>query len=191
MLHRHNQAITVGSWIMRNFLTFLCAVLFTASFARAQDANPAPLVDYVSFCLALWEGAPDLQAKASALGLQDVTGAAGASITVGKSTLRFYRAAQGNHTVGTTSTLFMDGKDSSCDINLHTTVERTDLEAMEKAIDLDGQIMTLGPTTMGRWKMRKRLPAVLVKAIVTKTSTILMVQKLEATPALARAKQNH
>src|SRR5262249_6977711 len=101
---------------------------------------------------------------------------------------RFYKAAQGNHTVGATSTTFADGKDSSCDINLHSAVERADLEAMEKASDLDGQIMTLGPTTMGRWKMRKRQPAVMVKAIATKASTILMVQKLEAAPAVARAK---
>jgi hypothetical protein len=190
MFHHRGQAIAIGLWIMRNFLGVLGVILFPA-FAWAQDAKPVPLVDYVSFCLALWEGAADIQSKASALGLQDVTGASGASITVGKSTMRFYRAAQGNHTVGTTSTTFMDGKDSSCDINLHTTIERADLEGMEKAIDLDGQIMTLGQATMGRWKMRKRLPAVLVKAIATKTSTILMVQKLEATPALARAKQNH
>jgi hypothetical protein len=157
----------------------------------AQDAKPVPLVEYVSFCLALWDGASDLQAKASALGLQDATGSAGASVTVGKSTMRFYRSAQGNQTVGTTSTTFTDGKDSSCDINLHTATERADLDSMEKAMDLDGQTMTLGSATMGRWKMRKRQPAVLLKAIAGKTFTMLMVQKFEATPATTRSKQNH
>jgi hypothetical protein len=118
-------------------------------------------------------------------------GAAGASFTVGKSTMRFYKSLQGNQTVGAVTTTFTDGKDSSCDINIPTNVPRADLEAMEKPLDLDGQIMALGPTTMARWKMRKRGPAVLLKAIAGKASTILLVQKLEAAPALAKAKQNH
>lgn len=142
-------------------------------------------------CFALWEGAADIPAKASALGLETLADAPGASISVGKSTIRFYRAPQGNLMVSTISTIFADGKDSSCDINLNFAVPRAELEALEKAADLDGQIVTLGPTTMGRWKMRKRQPAVLIKAMATKTSTIVMVQKLEATPAVARAKQGH
>jgi len=105
--------------------------------------------------------------------------------------MRFFRAPQGNRMVGAVSTIFADGKDSSCDINLNFAIGRADLEALEKAADLDGQIMTLGPTTMGRWKIRKRQPAVLLKTIASKTSTILMVQKLEATPAVAKAKQSH
>jgi hypothetical protein len=44
---------------------------------------------------------------------------------------------------------------------------------------------------MGRWKMRKRQPAVLLKVVVGKTFTMLTVQRFEATPAVARAKQNH
>jgi hypothetical protein len=183
-------ALFPGFLMMRNVLCLLTAVLFP-SLAWAQDAKPVPLVDYVSFCLALWDGSPDLQAKASALGVHDVTGSAGASMTVGKSTMRFYKSAEGSRTVGATSTTFADGKDSSCDINLHAAVERADLDAMEKAIDLDGQIMTLGPTMMGRWKMRKRQPVMLLKAIASKTFTILMVQKFEAAPAVARAKQTH
>jgi hypothetical protein len=179
-----------GFWIMLRLLSLVTAISLP-TLVWAQDPKPAPLVEYVSFCLALWEGAPDLQSKASALGLQDVTGSAGASITVGKSTMRFYRAGQGNHTVGATSTIFTDGKDSSCDVNLHTAVERADLEAMEKAVDLEGQIMSLGSATMGRWKIRKRQPTVLLKAVVGKTFTMLMVQKFEATPAMARAKQSH
>jgi hypothetical protein len=182
---------------MRSFVS-LAAILLFPALAWAQDARPAPLAEkpaplaeYVSFCLALWDGASTLQAKASALGLQDVTGSAGMSITVGKSTMQFYRASQGNRTVGATSTTFADGKDSSCDVNIHTAVERADLEAMEKAFDLDGQILTLGPTTMGRWKMRKRQPTALVKTVVGKNFTMLMVQKFEATPAMTRAKPMH
>jgi hypothetical protein len=175
---------------MRSFLGLLIAVL-TPTFVWAQDAKPVPLAQYVSFCLALWDGAEDIPAKASALGLETLADLPGASISVGKSTMRFYRAPQGNLMVGAISTIFADGKDSSCDINLSFAVGRADLEALEKAADLDGQIMTLGPTTMGRWKIRKRQPAVLLKAIASKTSTILMVQKLEATPAVARAKQGH
>jgi hypothetical protein len=174
---------------MRIVVGLLAAALFAAG-ASAQEAKPVRLGDYVSLCLALWEGAPDLQSKASALGLQDVTGSAGASITVGRSMLRFLKSAQDNQTVGSTFTTFADGKDFSCDINLPIVVERADLEALEQAIDLDGQIMVLGPTTMGRWKMRKPQPPVLLKAIVTKTSAIVMVQKFEATPAAAGPKQD-
>ena len=51
----------------------------------------------------------------------------------------------------------------SCDINLPGAGERAELEVMEKALDLDGQIMTLGPTSTGRWKIRNRQPVVLLK----------------------------
>jgi hypothetical protein len=105
--------------------------------------------------------------------------------------MQFYRAAQGDRTVAATSTTFTDGKDWSCDVNIHTATERADLEAMQKAIDLDGQIMTLGATTMGRWKIRKRQPTSLLKVVVGKNFTMLMVQKFEATPAMTRAKPAH
>jgi len=88
----------------------MIAVAFPAM-AAAQEAKPAPLADYVAFCLAVWDGAPDLQAKANALGLQGVTGSADASLTIGKTTVRFYKSAQTNQTVSATSTTFKDGKD--------------------------------------------------------------------------------
>jgi hypothetical protein len=183
---------------MRSFLVLVAALLFP-TLVSAEDAKPVPLADYVSFCLALWDGAPDLHTKASALGVQDVTGSAGMSMTVGKSTMQFYRAPQSNpqgtppvnRTVGAASTTFTDGKDWSCDVNIHSPVERADLEAMAKTLDLDGQIMTLGPTMMGRWKIRKRHPIVLLKAVAGKNFTMLMVQKFEATPAMSKAKQTH
>jgi len=53
---------------MRSLL-LLIAVL-TPTFVSAEDAKPVPLAQYVSFCLALWEGAEDIPAKASALGLE-------------------------------------------------------------------------------------------------------------------------
>jgi hypothetical protein len=174
---------------MRIFIGVVIAVLVPA-FAWAQDAKPVPLAEYVSFCLAVWEGAPDLRAKASALGLQDVTGSVGTSITVGKTTVQFYKS-QGNHTVGATSTTFTDGRDWSCDVNLPVAIERADLEAMERTVDLDGQIASFGATTIGRWKMHKRRPAVLLKAVAGKTFTMLTVQKFEATAASANAKPGH
>jgi hypothetical protein len=181
----------------RAFLCLFTAVLFPA-FASAQEpkqeSTPGTLDGYVSLCLTAWEGAPDLRAKVAALGLQDVTGSAGATITVGKASMQFYRSPQGD-TVGTTFTTFADGKDWSCDINLRKPVDRTVLDAMETALDLDGQLVAMGPVTMGRWKFRKRQPVVLVKAIATQGSTIIMVQKFEAAPppapANARAKQTH
>ena len=179
---------------MRSFIAVMTALLFP-TLACAQDAKPAPLADYVSFCLALWDGASDLSAKASALGVQDVTGSAGMSMTVGKSTLQFYRAPQSNppvnRTVGATSTTFTDGKDWSCDVNIHSPVERADLDAMQKTLDLEGQILTLGPTMMGRWKFRKRHPITLIKTVVGKNFTMLMVQKFEAMPAMTKAKPTH
>lgn len=179
---------------MRISLALAAALLFP-TMASAQEAKSAALADYVSFCLALWEGASDLSAKATALGVQDVTGASGMSMTVGKSTMQFYRVPQGNpavnRTVGATSTTFADGKDWSCDVNIHSPVERADLEAMAKTLDLDGQIMTLGPTMMGRWKIRKRHPIVLIKAVAGKNFTMLMVQKFEAMPAMSKAKPAH
>jgi hypothetical protein len=174
---------------VRNLLGFVTAILLP-TLGSAQEVKRAPLADYVSFCFALWEIAPEVQAKAKTLGLDDATGAAAASITVGRSTMRFFRSPQANQTVNSTSTEFKDGKDFSCDINLPGAGERAELEVMEKALDLDGQIMTLGPTSMGRWKIRNRQPVVLLKAIIPKASTILMVQKLEAMPVTARAKQN-
>jgi hypothetical protein len=169
-------------WISKTKRISLCllaTVLFPA-FALAQSAKPAPLAEYISFCLALWNADPDVEARAHALELQDVSGSAGATITVGKTAIRFYKSAQGNQTVGATSTVFDDGKDSSCDISLPVGVERADLEAMERAIDLDGQIVTFGPATIGRWKIRGRQPAILLKAVVGKSTTVLTLQTFKA-----------
>jgi hypothetical protein len=75
-----------------------------------------------------------------------------------------------------------------CDINLPMPVERADLEAMERALDLDGQIMTMGPATMGRWMMRKQARPLLLKAIASKGSGVVFVQKFEPTLAVAKSK---
>jgi hypothetical protein len=173
--------------MMRSVMGAVFAAMVPA-LAGAQEAKRAPLADYVSFCLAVWENARDLPAKAGALGLSDMTGSAGASITIGKTTIRFYKSAQPNLTVGATSTTFKGGKDWSCDVNLPMAVERADLESMEQAADLDGQIATLGAATLGRWKMRQPRPAVLIKAMAGKAFTMLTVQKYEPTPAGANAK---
>ncbi len=82
---------------MRYLLGILTAILLPAV-AAAQDIKRAPLADYVAFCLNLWDGGPDVSAKAAALGLQDAAGAgnSGASITIEKSTLRFFKPVQGS-----------------------------------------------------------------------------------------------
>lgn len=176
---------------MRNLLGALAAMLFSAV-AYAQENKPVqlpgPLADYVSFCLALWTNAPDVQAKASALGLQDGFGAQGMRITLGKSTMQLYKA-QGNQTVIATTTLFSDGKGLSCDVSLPVAVNRTDLETMEKSLHLDGQIMTLGPAVIGHWKMPNRQPAVLLRALVGKAAVTIGMQQYEA--AAKDATQRH
>jgi hypothetical protein len=175
--------------MVRQIVIALVASVLGSVAAWAQDAKPVPLADYVSLCQSLWDASPDIPAKASALELQDMTGAsAGAAITIGKTTLRLLKSARPHHTVGATTTTFADGKDFSCDINLPMPIERADLEAMEKALDLDGQIMTMGPTTMGRWKVRRQASPLLLKAIATKTSGVVFVQKFESTLALAKSK---
>jgi hypothetical protein len=145
------------------------------------------LADYVSFCLAVWEGARDVPSRAAALGVFDVTGSAGAIITIGKTTLRVYKSPQSNHLVGMTSTTFADGKDWSCDVNFPMPVERADLETMEQAADLDGQIVTLAATTIGRWKMRQPRTPVLVKMVAGKAAAMLTVHKYEPMQAGANA----
>jgi hypothetical protein len=164
---------------MRKLLAVLIATLFPV-FACAQEAKPVQLADYVSFCLAVWAGAPDIQAKASALGLQDGFGSTGARIAIGQLSLQFYKAAQGNQTVGVTTTTFADGKDLSCDVNLSIAVNRTDLETMEQILHLDGQIITLGAAVIGRWKMPDLQPPVLLKVIVGR-GVVAFVQQFEAT----------
>ena len=156
--HREALSFKLKGILMR-YLFCLLAVLLLPAAATAQDIKRAPLADYVSFCLALWDGDSNLYAKAAALSLQDVAGEnPGLSITVEKSTLRFFKGTQGSGTVGSIYTTMEDGRETSCDINLTSISERSDLDVMTRTLDLDGQIMTLGPTTMGHWKIRKRQP---------------------------------
>jgi hypothetical protein len=173
---------------MRKFIRVLPAILVLfPALAWAQDSKPIPLAQYVSFCLALWDHAPDVQSKATLLGLWNVT--PGGSMTAGKTTIRFYRSTQGNQTVAAASTNFADGKDSSCDINLPIPTEQVDMQAMEQALDLDGQIVTGGPVTLGFWKMRNRQPPVLLKASTGKV-TILRMHKFDAALAGPTPKQS-
>jgi hypothetical protein len=173
---------------MRNLVAVLTAVLFPA-FASAQETKPVPLADYVSFCLAQWADAPDIQAKASALGLQDTSGM-GASVTIGKSTLRLYKSTQSSLTFIVTTTTFADGKERACDIGMPVvTVNRADLETMEQALHLDGQILSFSATNVGHWKMPDQRPAVLLKGIITKSVFSLEVRQFE--PAAKDATKHH
>jgi hypothetical protein len=171
---------------MRYLLGVLAAVLLPA-IASAQDSKQAPLADYAAFCLALWDGASDVATKAAALELRDATGGtSGVSITIEKSILQFFKSGHG--TVAAIDTAMEDGKESSCDINLQVASERTDLETMARTLDLDGQILTLGRATMGHWKIRKRQPAVLLRTILGKNVTTIMLVRYEpGRPAGKRA----
>jgi hypothetical protein len=80
---------------MRHLIAGLTVLLFSAALASAQERKPVQLADYVSFCLALWADAPDIEAKASALGLQHTAD----HVTIGKSTVQVYGAGPGNQGV--------------------------------------------------------------------------------------------
>ncbi len=56
------------------YLLGLLAVILLPAIAAAQDIKRAPLADYVTFCLGLWDGGSGLSAKAAELGLQDAAG---------------------------------------------------------------------------------------------------------------------
>jgi hypothetical protein len=170
----------------RTLLAAAIAALVPAV-SGAQEAKSAPLADYVSFCLAVWEGARDLPSRAAALGVFDAAGSTGAIITIGKTALRVYKSPQSIHMVGVTTTTFEDGKDWSCEVNFPRPVERAELETMEQAADLDGQIVTLSGTSIGRWKMRQPRTPVMVKMVAGKLG-MLTVHKYEPMPAGANAK---
>ncbi len=163
---------------MRHSLTAAALALFPV-LANAQETKPVPLADYVSLCQAIWTNSPDTQAKANALGLQSGI-AAGARVTIGKSTIQFYKAAQGNQTIVAVTTAFADGEESSCDINPGIGLERSDLETLERALHLDGQILTLGPATIGYWKIPEGRTPVLLKAVISSRAVTLNLQKFEA-----------
>ena len=170
---------------MRTLIAALTAMLFPAV-AYAQATTPVQLADYASLCLATWAGSPDVPSKASALGLQNVSGIAGARITIGKSTLEVYKPAPGSQAVGNqtviaVTTVFADGKDSSCDVNIPVPMERADLETMAQALHLDGQILSLGAAILGRWKMPDRQPPVFIRALLPKAGLTMNVQQFEAT----------
>jgi hypothetical protein len=162
---------------MRKSLAVLTAMLFPA-FASAQEAKPVPLVDYVSLCLAQWVGAPDVQAKASALGLQETMGPA-SSVTIGKSTLQMYKSTQSALTFIVTSTKFADGEERACDIAMPTVINRADLDTMVQTLHLDGQLMSFSATVVGHWKMPDRQPPVLLKGIIGKSVFSLEVRQFE------------
>lgn len=176
---------------MRNLIGVLTALLFPA-FAHAQQTKPIQLADYVSLCLAVWSGSPDVDAKASALGLQNGSGVTGARITIGKSTLDLYKSAPdipaiGNQTVAAVTTMFADGKDLSCDVTFPFAMDRIDIETMAQTLHLDGQILTVGAVTFGRWKMPDRRPPVFVKALLPKSSFTMNIQEFETTAKDAAA----
>jgi len=170
---------------MRYVLAILALVLLPAA-AAAQER--ATLADYVAFCLALWDGAPDISARASELGLLDSTGGtSGASITIEKSTMRLFKSAPGN--VSAISTAMEDGRQSWCDINIPSAIERSDLDGLAKAVDLDGQIVTLGQATIGSWRVRKRRPPVLVRTVLGRNATNVILVRFEPSAAAAAKPQ--
>jgi hypothetical protein len=64
-----------------------------------------------------------------------------------------------------------------------------DLEKMEQALHLDGQIMTPGAAIIARWKMPDRQPPVLLKVTIGRGLVTMVVQRFEA--AAKDATQRH
>ncbi|GLH75469.1 hypothetical protein SSBR45G_03770 [Bradyrhizobium sp. SSBR45G] len=167
------------------YLLAVLAIVLLPSVAVAQER--ITMADYVALCLALWDGAPDISARASELGLVDSTGGtSGASITIEKSTMRLFKSASGN--VSSISTVMEEGKQSWCDINVPVALDRADLDVLAKALDLDGQVVTLGQSTIGSWRIRKRRPPVLVRTILGRANTIVVLVRFEPSGATAAAK---
>ena len=154
-------------------------------------AIPTPsvkLADYVSLCLAMWNDDSDTVSRAAALGLQDAMGGNGA-VTIGKTTLRGYKSTPNHGTVFMMSTRFSDNSnDATCDIVMPRPIARADLEVLEKDVDLDGQIVTVGPTAMGQWKMRGKQPTISFRAASGNDKSTLSMQRYESTPDVAHAK---
>ena len=173
---------------MRNLIAVLVAMVFPWS-VSAQDMKPIQLSDYVSFCLAMWGGSPDIQAKANALGLQNAFPAV-ATVTIGKSTLQYFKSGKENEIVGAIITIFADGQESWCEVtNPSIRVDRADLESMQRALNLDGQILPLGAATVGYWKMSSGRTPVLLKAVVS--SRVVTLNMMEFEPAANGAKQSY
>jgi hypothetical protein len=169
--------------MMRHLLGIL-SLLLLPSVAAAEDVKRPTLADYVGLCLSMWDNAADVPTKVSALGLQNATGGtSNFEIKIEKTVMRFYKSAQGPGTVGAFFTTMEGGKESSCDINLPIASERADLDAMVQALDLDGQILAMGATTMAYWKIRKREPAVLIRSVLNKGTTTLMLVRFEPNAA--------
>src|SRR5262249_55196831 len=155
---------------MRNLIVGLTIMLFPVTFASAHDTRPVSLADYVSFCLALWVDAPDVQAKASALGFQNKAD----HVTIGKSTVQAYTDRPGAPPRGVVAvtTILADGKDLYCDVSVSALMyggtSYSDLETMEQTLHLDGQIVSTSATVGAHWKMPNRRPPVLIKAFISK-----------------------
>ncbi|CCE02466.1 hypothetical protein [Bradyrhizobium sp. STM 3809] len=167
------------------YLLAVLAIVFLPSAAAAQER--ITMADYVALCLALWDGAPDISARASELGLVDSTGGtSGASITIEKSTMRLFKSSSGN--VSAISTVMEEGRQSWCDVNVPVALDKADLDVLAKTLDLDGQVVTLGQATIGSWRVRKRRPPVLVRTILGRAATTVVLVRYEPSVTAAAAK---
>jgi hypothetical protein len=160
---------------MRHLIAGLTVLLFSAALASAQQRKPVQLADYVSFCLALWADAPDIEAEASALGLQHTAD----HVTIGKSTVQVYGAGPGNQGVVAVTTILADGKDLYCDVSVPGTMVRADLETMEQTLHLDGQIIATSATVAGHWKMPDQQPPMLLKAFISRSGLALAAEQFK------------
>lgn len=165
---------------------FICA--FAGDPVRSQDTAKIKLADYIASCVAIWNKAPDADTKLSALGLQNAGGAAVNEVVMGKTALRAYVDSEHKITFNAATTDFADGRAFYCDVNIQNAFTRANLDEMEKASELDGQIFNLGPITMGRWKTRGVQGAIFVKSIVSKTNLTLSLEKFVPAAAVAPAK---
>jgi hypothetical protein len=164
---------------MRSLLAALMTALFPV-FAFAQEAKPIPLSDYIPFCFALWADAPDISAKANTLGLKNAIDPAG-SYSYGKSTSRFYNGVSDiQRTVNATTTKFADGKELDCEIVMPSIMNRAELETLEQTVHLDGQIIIVGSSISGQWKIPDRSPPVLLRANLVGGHVLLGMQEFEA-----------
>jgi hypothetical protein len=61
-----------------------------------------------------------------------------------------------------------------------STMNRAELETLEQTVHLDGQIMPVGGSIVGRWKIPDRKPTVLLRVILINGRAVLRMQEIDA-----------
>jgi hypothetical protein len=167
----------------------LMSAIILSCAARAEDGGTRAEQTFAAVCTAAINERPDISSIAASLGMEAVGGMNDMAITVGRTNLRLFNSPQTKQNIVITTSAYSDARAINCKSTAPGPASRADLERLAQSLKLEGDFIQLPAVTTGRWKRPGNEPFIFVTMVTSAPSTVLEMQRIDASASAAKKKK--